>query len=103
MRATYLGEVVAIQPGQYTVYVFKNLDENNNSLFRYFTVTKLPNWNCKNLQIGDIGYVECDYVNAGDSYYQTSTGETSIYNYTVCYLINFIEKQQTITTKEFNF
>ena len=43
MRATYLGEVVAIQPGQYTVYVFKNLDENNNSLFRYFTVTKLPN------------------------------------------------------------
>lgn len=103
MRATYLGEVVAIQPGQYTVYVFKNLDENNNSLFRYFTVTKLPNWNCKNLQIGDIGYVECDYVNAGDSYYQTSTGETSTYNYTVCYLINFIEKQQTITTKEFNF
>ena len=27
----------------------------------------------------------------------------STYNYTVCYLINFIEKQQTITTKEFNF
>ena len=43
MRTTFKGEIVAIQPGQYTLYVFKNLDEPNNSLLRYFTVTKLPN------------------------------------------------------------
>lgn len=43
MRTTYLGEVVAIQPGQYTVYVFKNLDEKDNSLLRYITTTRLPN------------------------------------------------------------
>ena len=43
MRTTYYGEVVAIQEGQYTLYVFKNLDEQNNSLLRYITVTKLPN------------------------------------------------------------
>ncbi len=103
MRTTYLGEVVAIQPGQYTVYVFKNLDEKDNSLLRYVTTTKLPNWNCKDLQIGDVGYFECDYVNAGDEYYQVSTGKQETYNYTVCYLINFIEKQEQIKTKEFNF
>lgn len=103
MRTTYYGEIVAIQPGQYTVYVFKNLDEQNNSLLRYITVTRLPNWNCKNLEIGDIGYFECDYVNAGDVYYQTSTGTQEKYNYTVCYLINFIEKQEKIKIKEFNF
>jgi len=103
MRVTYLGEVVAIQPGQYTNYVFKNLDESDNSLLRYITVTRLPNWNCKNLEIGDTGYFECDYVNAGDNYYQTSTGNTGTYNYTVCYLLNFIEKQEKINQKEFNF
>lgn len=103
MRTTYFGEVVAIQPGQYTVYVFKNLDECDNSLLRYITATRLPNWNCKNLQIGDVGYIECEYINAGDSYYQVATGQTNTYNYTVCYLINFIEKQQEVTIKEFNF
>lgn len=103
MRTTYFGEVVAKQDGQYSVYVIKNLDEPNNSLLRYITVTRLPNWNCKELEIGDVGYVECDYVNAGDTYYQTSTNSNQTYNYTVCYLINFIEKQNNITTKEFNF
>ena len=43
MRTTFLGEVVATQPGQYTLYVFKNLDEKESSLFRYFTVTQPPN------------------------------------------------------------
>lgn len=103
MRTTLLGTVVAIQPGQYTNYVFKNLDERPNSLLRYFTVTRPPNWNCKNLQIGDTGYVECEYVNAGDVYYKVSTGNKEQYNYTVCYLINFIEKQEEIKQKEFNF
>lgn len=43
MRTTFLGEIVAVQPGQYKMYVFKNLDEKDNSLLRYFTVTQLPN------------------------------------------------------------
>lgn len=55
------------------------------------------------LTIGDTGYVECDYVNAGDKYYQVSTGEVQTYNYTVCYLLNFIKQQPKTTTKEFEF
>ena len=103
MRATFYGEVVAVQPGQYTLYVFKNLDEQDDSLLRYITVTKVPNWNCKELNLGDKGYLECEYVNAGDNYYQVSTNTIEKYNYTVCYLINFIEKQEDIKQKEFNF
>ena len=103
MRTTYYGKLVAIQPGQYTLYVFKNLDEPDNSLLRYITVTKLPNWNLPNISIGDEGYIECDYVNARDVYFHTSTGKQEIYNYTVCYLINFIYKQEEIKEKEFNF
>lgn len=103
MRTTFFGEVVAVQPGQYKMYVFKNLDEKDNSLLRYFTVTQLPNWNIENLDIGDTGFVECEYVNAGDQYYQVSTQEIQTYNYTVCYLLNFIKQQQKIINKDFKF
>ena len=103
MRTTFYGEIVAMQSGQYSVYVIKNLDEPNNSLLRYITVTKLPNWNCKDLQIQDTGYFECEYVNAGETYFKASTGNTEQYNYTVCYLINFIEKQEQIKSKDFKF
>ena len=103
MRVTFNGEVVATRPGQYTMYVFKKLDECDNSMLRYFTVTQLPNWNLPTLSIGDYGFVECDYVNAGDEYYQVSTGNTETYNYTVCYMLNFIEQQPKITNKDFKF
>lgn len=103
MRTTFFGEVVAVRSSQYTMYVFKNLDEKDNSLLRYITVTQPPNWNIPLLSIGTTGYVECEYVNAGESYYQVSTGETQTYNYTVCYLLNFIEKQPETETKDFKF
>lgn len=103
MRTTFFGQVVATQPGQYKMVIFKNLDESDNSLLRYFTVTQLPNWNVENLEIGDTGYVECDYVNAGDKYYQVSTQEMQTYNYTVCYLLNFIKQKPKLTNKDFKF
>lgn len=103
MRVTYYGEVVAIQPGQYTVYVFKNLDEPKDSLLHYISVTLVPNWCCEKPEFGDIGYIECEYVNAGDSYYQRSSGKKEIYLYTACYLINFIKKQKYLVAKDYNF
>lgn len=103
MRTTFKGKVVAIQPGQYTLYVFKNLDEPENSLLRYFTVTKAPNWCGVNPEIDDVGFVECEYVNAGDEYFQASTGNRETYNYTVCYFLHFIKEQPKLEVKEFNF
>jgi hypothetical protein len=43
MRHTIKAQLVAIQQGLYTNYVFKNLDEAENSFIRYVTVTKCPN------------------------------------------------------------
>ena len=43
MKATIRGKLVAKLDEQYTTMVFQNLDEPNNSLLRYVTVTKLPN------------------------------------------------------------
>lgn len=103
MRTTFYGEAVAIQQGQYSLYVFKNLDEKDNSLLRYITVTRVPNWNGPDIKIGDKGYVECEYVNAGDSYFQVSTGNMETYNYTVCYFLHFIPKDISSTSKEYSF
>ena len=41
-------------------------------------------------QLNDVGYVEYEYVEAGDTYFDRNSGNSSIYNYTSCYFINFI-------------
>ena len=83
--------------------VFQNLDEPNNSLLRYITVTKLPNWTGTVPKIGDTGFLECEYVNAGDEYYQRNTGNKEMYKYTQCYFLNFIKEQQEIVNNNYKF
>ena len=36
--------------------------------------------------------MECEYVNAGDEYYQRNTGVKETYKYTQCYFLNFIKE-----------
>ena len=36
--------------------------------------------------------MECEYVNAGDEYYQRNTGVKEMYRYTQCYFLNFIKE-----------
>ena len=103
MRTTFKGELVAYRKEMYSSYVFKNLDEPNNSLMRYITVTILPNWTTILPEIGDAGFVECEYVNQGDSFIRRSTGEKDTYLYTACYFINFIKEQPKIKNKEYKF
>ena len=92
MKTTIRGKLVAKLDEQYTTMVFQNLDEPNNSLLRYVTVTKLPNWTGTVPSIGDTGFLECEYVNAGDEYYQRNTGVKETYKYTQCYFLNFIKE-----------
>ena len=103
MKVTIRGKLVAKLDEQYTTMVFQNLDEPNNSLLRYITVTKLPNWTGVNPEIGDIGFIECEYVNAGDEYYQRNTGNKEMYKYTQCYFLNFIKEQQEIVNNNYKF
>lgn len=83
--------------------VFQNLDEPNNSILRYVTVTKLPNWTGSIPDIGDTGFLECEYVNAGDEYYQRNTGSKEVYKYTQCYFLNFIKDKEKIENNNYKF
>lgn len=103
VRTTFKVELVAISDEQYTSYVFKNLDEANNSFLRYITTVKCPNWEGYSPVLGDVGYIQCEYVEAGEDYFSKTTGEKLQYNYTNCYFINFVKEQQQVNNKEFNF
>lgn len=92
MKTTIRGKLVAKLDEQYTTMVFQNLDELNDSLLRYVTVTKLPNWTGSIPNIGDVGFLEYEYVNAGDEYYQRNTGVKETYKYTQCYFLNFVKE-----------
>lgn len=96
MRATFHGKLVASRDELYSLYVFQNLDENNNSLLRYITTTKLPNWTGVSPEIGDTGFVECEYVDAGNEYYKRNSGNKETYKYTQCYFLNFIKDKEEI-------
>ena len=77
-----------LEPGGYIIYVFKNLDDNT-----YLMCTRLPNWECSNIDIGDIGYVDYKEVIAGiDTWYNNSSKAFIKYNYTGIYFNNFIHK-----------
>ena len=43
MQNTIRSKLVAKQDGVYKNYVFQNLDQENNSIFKYITVTLCPN------------------------------------------------------------
>jgi hypothetical protein len=53
--------------------------------------------------MGDIGYIQCEYVEAGEDYFNRATGETSQYNYSNCYFISFIKETKKDNNKEFKF
>ena len=96
MRTTFHGKLVASRDDFYTLYVFQNLDEPNNSLMRYITVTKPPNWSGRLPEDGDVGFVECEDVDAGDEYYKRDSGNKETYKYTQCYFLNFIKDKDKI-------
>lgn len=103
MRHTIKAQLVAIQQGLYTNYVFKNLDEAENSFIRYVTVTKCPNWQFNDdLKIGVIGYLEYEFAEAGTHYFDTSSESDQQYKYTAFYFMNFI-KEIKDQQKEYNF
>lgn len=96
-------ELVEKQEGQYTLYVFSDLEQPNDSIDKYIMVCKLPNWTGPFPEIGDHGYIQIDIVNAGEKYYRRDTGTLVDYNYTANYFLNFVKEQEKINTKEFKF
>lgn len=87
--------LVAKRDGTYTNYVFK---DNNSS--EYIFCTRLPNWQIPEIEIEDIGYLQYQIVEAGNSYVDPDTGEIILYRYNNSYLKNFVKKSDTFKNKE---
>jgi hypothetical protein len=87
-------QLLAIKSGYYTIYVFKNLDNNS-----YIMCTRLPNWQVPEFSIEDKGFLEYVYVKAGESYFNPKTGETQQYQYSNVYFLNFIQDTNFIQDK----
>ena len=87
--------LVAKRDGTYTNYVFK---DNNSS--EYIFCTRLPNWQIPEIEIEDIGYLQYQIVEAGNSYVDPDTGEIILYRYNNSYLKNFVKKSEIIKNKE---
>ena len=87
-------KLIAIRDGQYTVYVFQEVDTSE-----YIMCTRLPNWKVPNVELGDIGFLQYQIVNAGDEYI-TPMGEKIYYKYANSYFINFVNNLDVIKNNE---
>lgn len=46
-------------------------------------------------KIGETGFVECEYTNAGEEYFDHS-GQKKVYAYTNCYFMKFIKEKDNL-------
>lgn len=86
MSKIELVQLLAVREGSYSVYVFQNVDSKE-----YIMCTRLPNWQTPNISIGDKGFLEYECVRAGESYFDVKTGQTTHYQYSNVYFINFVQ------------
>lgn len=89
-------ELVATRLGTYSMYAFKDLDISNT----YIMCTRLPNWQVPEIQIGDAGFLEYQYVIAGEEYFDVATDKMVKYQYTNIYFINFVQKTDILQNNE---
>lgn len=77
----------------YTTYVFKCLEDNIPFGKKYIMCTRVPNWQAKDVDIGDVGYLEYEEVQAGDKWFNPQDNTYTPYKYTNIYFIKFIEQK----------
>ena len=71
----------------YINYVFRDVDNVEERI--YVSCTRLPNWNCSDIELGDVGYLTTREVKAGeDTWYD---GENNPYKYNAVYFHLFID------------
>lgn len=77
----------------YQTLVFKNLEINPPFGHQYIMCTRLPNWNHRELDIGEIGFLTYNEVIAGkDHWFCPETGQFIPYNYTNIYFVKFVKE-----------
>lgn len=84
----------------YTTYVFEILDEDDkkNLDTKYIMCTRWPNWDHRELKIGEIGYLSFKVIQAGiDKWFDGSSFIP--YKYTNIQFERFIDKKEDVKTK----
>lgn len=87
-------KLIAIRNNRYTIYVFKELDNDE-----FIMCTRLPNWQTPKIDLGDKGFLQYQIVEAGDKYI-TPNGEKIFYQYSNCYFINFVNEIDVVKNNE---
>ena len=78
--------LMAKRTGNYTVYVFKNLDTEG-----YITVTKCPNWSDEEIDVGQEGFLTYKFVKAlKETWTDRVTMQEVLYQYSANYYLSFI-------------
>lgn len=82
----------------YITYVFECLDEEMIEKTRYIMCTRFPNWDHRDIGLGEVGYLKFFEVQAGvDEWFD---GKHMIpYKYNGCHFIKFIRKPEKIDRK----
>lgn len=80
----------------YTTYVFENLEEHRWDT-KYKMVTRCPNWDHRNINVGEEGFLTYEDHEAGvDKWYDGKNMQ--FYRYTMSQFMKFISKPNQTTT-----
>ena len=80
----------------YTTYVFQNLEESKWDT-KYKMVTRCPNWDHRDINIGEEGFLTYDDHIAGEDKWFDGKN-MQFYRYTMSQFIKFIAKPASITS-----
>lgn len=76
----------------YISYVFKVLEDAPFG-HRYVLCVRPPNWQHREIDINECGFLTYKEIQAGDTWYDFSTNEYIPYRYTNIYFIKFVKEQ----------
>lgn len=97
-------KVLVIQEGLYSEIVVEDLNRELTDDLKYVTVVKLPNWDIPIPNVGDVGYLQFQYVEGGiTKWFNKDLKDFEIYNYTNNYFINFFKQKDICKQDKFDF
>lgn len=97
-------KVLVIQEGLYSEIVAEDLNRELTDDLKYVTVVKLPNWDVLIPSVGDVGYLQFQYVEGGiTKWFNKDLKDFEIYNYTNNYFINFFKQKDICKQDKFDF
>lgn len=77
----------------YITYVFENLEEYMIKKTKYIMTIRYPNWNHKDLKLGEIGYLQFEEIRAGvDKWFDGK--EMIPYRYNAIQFLKFVDKPE---------